>query len=505
MSSYLDSLFLLSGGKKLAVTAQQNPQVPTSPPKPTLDESYLLNSALTEQLTSQQRTELLDRLNAISEEQLTYFCESIENEYRLKEYIENTVTYSDWSHIALKACLQKIITPEQLSTFCFYYEALKQTVYEPALCLVFSNPQHTQTYVHPLSSQENLNEQLLKQSQPTLHYLFDEQKAPETRRILQTYFQFSATGMQNFRTIMKKAPKSEQFFLTIRIPIGSSVTYSPMANTVTHVLDRWKEVEEKPHNEKISKLYGPQKMLIVPSLTMFQASLDLWYKENSFRLRPILGKISCNKVIQHKELFERVVGIEIPGIELPLCADDHYAGPWSFTLHDLYHATRYSAVKKNENRALLKIDTLFKNSIQNGHLSAKKVKDLKTIKWALIDGELHYSTLNPSELFGSIFHVSRTKLLWTEYSKKLVLTDMFRDRKRWKKEFGLSEDDLRPAERKTYAQIQREELGMMQDFIVTTSKTVRKNPLLSGSIALSAALLSFYFLTKSKRSVFSFA
>jgi hypothetical protein len=133
----------------------------------------------------------------------------------------------------------------------------------------------------------------------------------------------------------------------------------------------------------------------------------------------------------------------MPLAKAPNIADSYFTGgQYVFTLHDVYHGQRDSAVNRNERLALQRIDWLLKDALQKN----QNDQTLKDIQWKLVDGELYKSSRNES--FGHLFRLP----FWTASSIRLVISDMADHRDLWRWQFGITRADLLPPEQEIYDQ-----------------------------------------------------
>lgn len=393
---------------------------------------------LTRCLTKQQQADLNERL--IKKTELERFVKKLLSEDGIAQIAKDRKNYEEYPHLALRArVLSNAISDAQVATICMLYAALDQLCINPS-----SVTQFVDKSKQPPKGHEILTPFKMFYS-PTLetYSLFEigREKQLKGDALISKFFRFTPENLELFKDKLKDQPESEKCFHVIELPMGPVSTWSTLYHRLGIILEFFHPVEE----EMVLFFQMKRKVLVLPSFTMFATFLKVYCGEDAIELAPILGKCTTRTVEEFRVQDKRIIGIGMTGAPTPLNADSMYAGKLIFSFHDIYHAVRYSLVKRLERRALYRINTLLKEHLEVVGDFFKK--EVRVIKWNLIDGELHDSVIQ-KERFGKVFEVNAVK--WNFYTKTLIVDDMVKQADLWKREFNLSREDLLSFEQAMY-------------------------------------------------------
>lgn len=268
--------------------------------------------------------------------------------------------------------------------------------------------------------------------------------------ILKRFFYFTDIEWEKFGEIVKEFPLSEQKFQLIPVPeYGSWSNVLRHIQKVTHLFNEV-QVFTTPANQNI--IFN-QKMMPVPSFSMFQAFIDIKAESlgrETLKLLPIFNPLN------QKQYFKLKFGGNIPvGLYFPLNnkykrystqLDPNFLqmidgwqneGPYIFFLHDIYHALREMQMKPEIVLAITRIADLLKD------------RDF-TLYTKLLDGELifSYPKSDGSPLKEHSYH-SNQKICdianhieqKTVFINTLVI-DILQNKEEWKESFGISKESL---------------------------------------------------------------
>lgn len=87
-----------------------------------------------------------------------------------------------------------------------------------------------------------------------------------------------------------------------------------------------------------------QKLRVIPSLGLMQASLNVRSGDNAVHINPVLDFSSLGDITNNALFGSRDMGIAFPGVNLPDVADRLKARGFDFPWHDYYHAILASGV-----------------------------------------------------------------------------------------------------------------------------------------------------------------
>lgn len=343
----------------------------------------------------------------------------------------------------LQARIYDLITDAQLGTLCLLNQAYDQLIKHRSYIDV--------RFGEPLRINSNIT-QVSNGSNAVFNNIFEvyhcSQEGEQANKYLKNYLGFTDAQFVNFTQALKKAPASEQYFYTFRIPLGDTISWSPMYHALCYVLQyHLKKKVWNPVECEGKEFFGlKQRVLVLPSFTMFQNFLNVHCGDHAVTLVPIFGKCTPSTIEKFKLQGKRIVEISLPVAEVEKEADGLYAGRLVYSLHDIYHGFRYSVVKNNEKAALKYINKIF--------IELRKAQphntDLKRLKWSLIDGELHNS-VTLGESFGFLFHTPKNR--WSLHFKLMIIQDMVEKKEFWNKEFNLTRNDLLPEDGLLYDQL----------------------------------------------------
>lgn len=339
---------------------------------------------------------------------------------------------------AVQARTLGLLSDAQVASLCLVYQAFDQFIIDPKTLISSIERGEDGVQRNIVSGQRSF----AKQSGYIVYMLGNDNS--EHKRILKTFFSLTDFGYSKFIESLRNAPFLERVFYTFNVPLGSPISWSPMYDQIRGACGYFGLVDVEPVLQ-----YGSckQQMLVVPSFSMLQAFLHAIYPDSAVTLIPMLGKCSTRTIEKNVLEGKRILNIGMKGAEVRIVTDEHYAGPLVSSLHDLYHAERYSRIKRNEQLALIKVNKIFGKALAN----SPENKDLNHLKWRLIDGELHNSVVI-KERFGTLFGLKN--LPWKPPFIELVISDMVHEKKEWREEFQLSRDDLLEPEQKLYDQIE---------------------------------------------------
>lgn len=436
---------------------------------------------LTKLLTSTQRDSILKQ--PISSEQVSLFSEQIHSKDGINLIHNNVLdNHKILPQIALRARFQGSISDDQFSSLCLLYQGIEQFIHHRV-----SITQHhlkvseglwkPDFEIHPLPPAKNPKDLF------SVHYLFDDMDQKEVDRLLASFMALSPLELEEFKKNLHEAPLSEQYFYTFKIPMGDVISWSMMYRGICDDLDLWHPVDDN-NSPPPSHHDWKQKLFVLPSYTMFQQMLNVKYRENSVKLRSVLGKCTPLTIEEYKLKGERIFNIGMPDGDVSETSHGQYAGKLMFTLHDAYHSVRESLVPNNYKSAMLRVNEIFKKILER----SPKNKGLKHLKWLFIDGEIFD---NKTDKFGVIFTIKPS--LWKmDFAKEVVLKDMCTNKELWKKEFNITKKDLLPEERKLYDKISKQIPSKPSKKGHIPAKTILKTV---GAIAITT-LLSIKIITK---------
>lgn len=403
---------------------------------------------MTKFLTPKQRSSLTNSLRNISDLALKNFVEALNNnEFTPKAkkninlrtlFMESYEDiYQNLPHLALKARLRNLVVDEQLGSLCLLCQAIDQLIVNRQL--VCEDPRFFKISVNDGSKLYEIDP-LPRNRVPDefrIFHLADKSDLKETEELLNIFFDIPL-NIRDFWRNIDHWPESEKYFGVFKLPVEDPISWSRLYSEICRVSTICKFPVFLPLQHRDWK----QKVLLIPSFSMLQRYYNFRYPSSAMKLRLFIGRCTMKTIEHYKINGARVIQVGMSGANVPNYADGNFGGRLIFTIHDFYHAQRDAVVPKNQQRALLHINELFKKILEK----QPQNKQLKHIKWKLLDGELQ-----TDGLFGSLFFIVKT---WTEETKKWVIEDMVRNQKTWGKKFNLSMKDLLPPEQEIYRFIQ---------------------------------------------------
>lgn len=428
---------------------------------PTISNIEFEKNEITKNLTLSQRFNI-NQQRGITSEKVSDFVKSMKED--IAEIASNYDSFEEYPKLALRARLSNQITDENFASICLLYQATSQFIKNitPLLLYETTTSGGNSNFYNYLLPKTELNHR------PDLETFDinddDLEKARIIKTIIRKYFNFTDVGFERLKKAMQEHPKCERCFHTIPLPLGHPLTLSNFYQQIATVQGYFHPViSYKP--SKTKSTFGIESThVVVPSFTLFKESFKIAFEEHAFDLMPLLGEISPETITRYKMRGIRIIGVGMPGADVSQYPDKVYAGLYVSSLHDMYHAFRYSIVKRNENNALVRINTLFREEIKKvkttidkaklgsseRYEASNRLKELRHTKWMLIDGELHKS-LFQKEKFGTLFQLEDKG--WKPEFVQLIIQDMVTHSEVWEKEFDLNHTDLLPEEQQLYAKL----------------------------------------------------
>lgn len=186
---------------------------------------------------------------------------------------------------------------------------------------------------------------------------------------------------------MKSASGIESKALLIPVPSKNTKNWSPLYDQLSKTLN-YLGLIEYPAG---SGLYS----IVIPSDTIMQTIIDISSRSESMGGRGVsvfhrFGKLSAGTVGKAASAYSWIVSLYHPDLEPLLVADGYFGGFYVFSLHDFYHAVRWSRVGALGNSVFSRIKMLTLNLRKHGGLDVKD-SVYSSLLNVLTDGELHDS------------------------------------------------------------------------------------------------------------------
>lgn len=401
---------------------------------------------LTKYLNSQQR-ESFQKL-PVDGLVLKAFVEKMNSPEGIPYLAIDIQNYKLYPLLGLRAFFNKDITAEQFGTLCMLYEGIEQMIVSPSRFELKHNYSTNEAEFHRLSLQNNQNNFL--SSDIRVHSIYG---TNNELRYLTKFFRLSEEGTKVLIQSMHDAPDSEKFFYTFEIPLAPTWSWSPYYNRFSYVMNFFGPVDAFQTNRDSWPSPSKPQLLVLPSFTLFKNFLKMGFPESYFNIEPVLGNVSTTMITHYKLNGIRLINVGIPGIDVPEMGDSGlYAGKLIFTFHDFYHALRDSNIPKNYQLALRRINKILRSAISIEKIEERK-KELKKVKWKLMDGEL-FGIKGDGEFqgkFGTIFYFVRQHI----HSCSIIIKDMVQSKQVWD-HYSISEIDLENPEQKIYEKFQQQ-------------------------------------------------
>ncbi len=297
---------------------------------------------------------------------------------------------------------------------------------------------------------------------------------PPVRR----FFNFTDVEWAFFCNQMETAPQSEQFYHVLIAPEAGC--WSSIIHKIQGILQCMQTLDWLKETDKGE--FRAEKIMLVPSFSMFQAALDAKahaLNRQSVRLIPTYGLMEPMRYAELKASGNMAMAMYLPesssgsrynnqkgGFRVTI--DGHpmetaFAG----VIHDVYHAMRELSMSDNVARARMRLA-----EIARKHPNNKLNNDSRPVDDILVDGELIFSyppdkdTMfnhdirpNQAQSFGMIFSSLKSEL--HSDLKYAFIRDMVENQALWAKEYNLGRNDLTEADRILYDELVKKHFPML--------------------------------------------
>jgi TPR repeat protein len=364
----------------------------------------------------------------ISASKVNEFIVKLQTKGGIVDIAKDLEHYEDFPRYALIGHMKRgDVTAAQVASICLLYQGIKQFIKERVFIMSYEFPgtiTTIQNYFLPIIDQPPYPE--LR----TLSIL-------ENKDFIQKYFGLTDYGINRLLSYLEPSPDSEKYYHTIELPLGAFYSWSPGNQRVMDIMKFLYPVEVGPANQFIS---AKKHVMVIPSFSIFEACAKALYENNAIRYVPLLGECTKATISFFKHRDKRVLHVGMPQAVVPTEADNHYFGPYLYSVHDFYHGLRDGELTPEDRRAICHIvDRIFSRRIN---------EKTEEINWDLDDGEHYFKNQN----FGYLFDSAR-KITWDDAHKRALLTDMALLSDFWKAEFHITSDKLLPPEKEIYDSI----------------------------------------------------
>ena len=368
-------------------------------------------------------------MGRISASKVNEFILKLQTKGGIVDIAKDLEHYKDFPRYALIGHLKRgDVTAAQVASICLLYQGIEQFIKARSCIMSYEFPGTPTTIV------QNYYLQIPDQPPyPELRTL----SILENKDFIQKYFSLTDCGIERLLGYLEPSPDSEKYYHTIELPLGSFYSWSPGNQRVMDIMKFLYPVEVGPS----ALLDGVKKhVMVIPSFSIFEACAKALYENNAIRYVPLLGVCTKATISFFKHQDKRVLHVGMPQIPVPVEADNHYFGPYLYSVHDFYHGLRDAELTPADRRAICHIvDRIFSREIN---------EKTEKISWDLDDGEHYFK----NQHFGYLFDSAR-KIPWDDAHKRVVLTDMALLSDFWKAEFHITPDKLLPPEKEIYDSI----------------------------------------------------
>lgn len=374
------------------------------------------------------------------------------------------------------------LTKNQLATMHIHDSAIRTLYTNPAVYLLHSyekNNEVTNTssvFIQPLSGMPTafrtypFNLTLVPDDKIGVNDLPYRMRSPLVKR----FFNFTDQEWTYFCKQMENAPESEKRIAVLQAPEAGC--WSSIIYQIQKLLDCMQVLDWMV---PLKDGYYIEKIMPVPSFTMFQAALNTkahTLNREPLTLVPTYYYVSPTQYERYKASGLVAMSLYLPEFSPSLqynsqvgrfrsTIDGHPAETaFGGALHDEYHAFREMQMKENITAARTRLAWIAKN-----HPLDKMNAKLQPISEQLMDGELIYSypgqkirLFNPefrvagAQIFGEIFHTESMKAKLHPDLKRAFIRDMVENKDDWRNCLGLGRGDLLAEDQAIYDQIDRE-------------------------------------------------
>ncbi|MDF1758892.1 MAG: hypothetical protein P1U74_11460 [Legionellaceae bacterium] len=318
---------------------------------------------------------------------------------------------------------------------------------------------------------------------PTPNASIDISQMPKRMRkpLLSRFFNFQGDEWNNFCSEMRCASESEKYFTILNAPKYGC--WSSIISTIQDNLSCIQVIDWIVQTD--SGNFLTEKIMLVPSFTMFQAALNvkaMTLGREPIKLVPTYGYVDEYMYALLKTCGDLAFTLHMPNssiedqFEIDRSTIDGHFKETAFAgaIHDFYHASRTMMMKPSIADAVNRLAI-----IATLHPKNKITPKSRAVHEILFDGELifnyslHKDTIfkhemRPSrpEVFGDLFYVSSLSNSLHVELKIAFIKDMVVYKSDWMDCFHIGRDDLLEDDQYIYDDIERQHTAYMSRMVM---------------------------------------